>query len=141
MSQSNVLEKVERDIQKHGWHVLSVFGDDLPSFSYTVGFHETLSHAEILISGLSTNLMHQLLNDIGELVKDGQRFSDGDTSNDIIKGFPVKFVTVRKANVQEYFRAANAYYGEDEFEALQCIWPDKHARFPNESTECQEILA
>ena len=60
MSQSNILEKVEKDIESYGWHVLAVFGGDLPNFSYTIGFKETLSHPEIVMSGLSTEMMHDL---------------------------------------------------------------------------------
>lgn len=68
MSNSKVLDKLKSDIEKYGWHVLSVFGNDLPNFAYSIGFTETLNHPEIVISGLNTDLMHELLNDIGSLI-------------------------------------------------------------------------
>lgn len=68
MPQSNVMKKVSNDIKTHGWHVLSVFCKDLPNFSYTIGFTETLNHPEIVISGLDSKLAHLLLNDIGNLI-------------------------------------------------------------------------
>jgi hypothetical protein len=138
---SDVMEKVEKDIKKHGWHVLSVFGESMPSFSYTIGFQESLRHPEIIMSGLDTNLMHHLLNDIGNLIKKGQSFSVDNTSNEVLKDYLVKFVSVSEENSQEYLRAANAYYGDGNFQVLQCIWPDNQGRFPSKTDETQEILS
>lgn len=140
MSRTSVLEKVENDIKEHGWHVLSVFSENEPSFSYTVGFKETLNHSEVIISGLNTKLMHQLLNDIGELIKEGNSFSAGDISNEVIKGYPVKFVAVNESNIKEYFRVANARYGKGQFQAIQCLWSDKHGTFPEKTDANQEVL-
>jgi hypothetical protein len=140
MSQSNILEKVEKDIESYGWHVLAVCGGDLPNFSYTIGFKETLSHPEIVMSGLSTEMMHHLLNDIGELIKSGESFSDGDTSSEVIKGYLVKFISVNESHIDEYFRAANIHYGDGNFKTLQCIWPDNDGRFPETTNSSQEVL-
>ena len=141
MSNSKVLDELEADIEKHGWHVLSVFGDDSPNFSYTIGFKETFNHPEILMSGLSMELMHQLLNDIGKLIKKGYSFNNGDTCNEVIKGYLVKFLTVDYSHKDEYFRAASAHYGEGNFEALQCVWPDQDGNFPLKTDSNQEVLA
>ena len=138
---SDVMEKVEKDIKKHGWHVLSVFGENMPSFSYTIGFEETLNHPEVIMSGLETDLMHHLLNDIGNLIKKGQSFSEGNTSNEVLKDYLVKFVSVSEENIQEYLRAASAYYGDGNFQALQCVWPDNQGRFPDKTEETQEVLS
>jgi hypothetical protein len=141
MSSSDVLDKVENDIDEHGWHVLSVFGEDAPSFSYSIGFTETLDHPEVLMSGLDTKLMHNLINDIGNLIKQGHSFSANDLSNKVLNGFPVKFIAVTNENKEEYFRAACSIYGEEEFVALQCLWPDKNGVFPENSSKSQEVLA
>ena len=141
MSSSTVFEKLEHDIEKHGWHVLSVLRKESPSFSYTIGFQETLKHPEILMSGLRTELMHKLLNNIGNLIKKGYTFNDGDTCNEVIKGYPVKFLSVSSHQVEEYFRAAVVHYGRDNFQALQCIWPDKDGNFQLETDVNQDILA
>lgn len=135
------MQKVEDDIKNHGWHVLSVFGEDVPGFSYTVGFKETLNHPEVIMSGLATDLMHHLLNDIGNLIKEGQSFSKGSISDQVIKNYSVKFIPVSEENRREYFRAASAYYGDDNFQALQCVWPDEEGRFQVRTDEAQEILS
>ena len=141
MPESKVMEKVSKDIAEHGWHVLSVFGENMPNFSYTIGFTETLSHPEVIISGLETKLAHLLLNDIGELIKKGQSFEHGASSDEVLKNCPVKFENVTKKNILEYLRAANNHYGEGNFQALQCIWPDKDGNFQSATDEEQEILS
>jgi len=141
MSNSKILDKLKSDIEKYGWHVLSVFGEDLPNFAYSIGFTETLKHSEVVISGLNIELMHELLNDIGNLIKQGYKFTDGDICNKVIKGYPVKFLAVNKSNVSEYFNAAIAHYGEEQFDTLQCVWPDKNGDFPMASDKTQEILS
>ncbi len=141
MQQSSVMQKVSSDIKTYGWHVLSVFGKDIPNFSYTIGFTETLNHPEIVISGLESKLAHLLLNDIGNLIKSGHVFKHGDFSVEILKGYPVKFEAVRNENISEYFAAANHHYGSGKFNALQCIWPDRGGKFQEASNEGQEILS
>ena len=138
---SDVMEKVEDDIKKHGWHVLSVFSQDAPSFSYSIGFTETLDHPEIIISGLDTSLMHSLINDIGQLIKNGQRFTNNQLSEEVIKGYPVKFSKISELNKKDYLRAAVSIYSIEKFDALQCIWPDKEGKFQEESNTAQEVLS
>ncbi len=140
MKNTSVLEKVGDDIEEHGWHVLSVFGKGVPNFSYTVGFTETLNHPEIIMSGLDSKLAHFLLNDIGNLIRGGKSFNDGDLSDQVLKNYSVKFQSVSEDNILEYFRAANAYYGERKFKALQCVWPNSQGKFQQSSDEDQEIL-
>ncbi len=140
MSNSKIFKKVDEDIAKYGWHVLSVACEDSPSFSYTVGFEQTLSHPEIIMSGLGTELMHHLLNDIGELIKNGSSFKNGDLSNEVVKGFPVKFIEVKDSALSEYLRVAKAHYDNKGFRALQCVWPDKDGVFQTASNQDQEVL-
>jgi hypothetical protein len=141
MSNSKILDKLDKDIGKYGWHIISVFGENSLNFDYTVGFTETLNHPEIVISGLNVELMHGLLNDIGELIKQGYSFANGDTSSKVIKGYQVKFLSVDKSNIGEYFCADNTHYGEGNFEALQCIWPDQEGNFPLKTDNGQEVLS
>jgi hypothetical protein len=140
MSQSKILKKAIDDIEKHGWHVVSVACKDTLSFSYTVGFKKTLNHPEIFVSGLSIELMHDLLNDIGELIHKGTVFNNGDLSYEVVKDLPVKFIKVKSGPLSEYLRVAGAYYGNEIFEALQCVWPDKNGSFQKKSDNTQEII-
>ena len=141
MSKSTIFEKLENDIAAYGWHVISVFGDNFPNFSYTIGFTETLNHPEIIISGLDTKLAHLLLNDIGELIKNGQSFKHGQLSNEVLENYSVKFENVTDKDILEYFVAAHRHYGEGNFKALQCIWPNKDDNFQTTTNDQQEILS
>jgi len=97
--------------------------------SHTIGFKESLNHPEIVMYGLSTDLIHKLLNDIGELIKKGHSFAVGDICSEVPNGYAVKFVALNESNINKYFRAANAYYGKCDFETLKCVWPDKDGTF------------
>ncbi|CAH0535507.1 hypothetical protein VST7929_03077 [Vibrio stylophorae] len=136
-----VMEKIKNDIQEHGLHVMSVCGDDIQSFSYTIGLEETFKHPEIIMSGLDTKLMHALLNDIAKLIEGGEAYSDGDLSDQVLKNYPVKFVSVTNENAEAYLRAAGAYYDPASFRALQCVWPDSHGHFQRHSNNEQTILS
>ncbi len=135
-----LIAKVAGDIASYGWHVLHVISEDDVSFSYTVGFTETLGHAEVLMSGLKRALRHDLLNDIGNLIKNGAHFKDRDLSHQVVKGLPVKFIAISDDSRVDYLRMAANRYGEKGFQALQCIWPDKNGEFQAETNRSQEIL-
>ena len=140
MNKAKIMAKVASDIASYGWHVLHVLSEDEASFSYTVGFTETLGHAEVIMSGLRRELRHDLLNDIGNLIKNGERFEKGDISHRVVKGLPVKFIAVDEKSKVAYLRMAANRYGEAGFQALQCVWPDKHGEFQADTNLAQEIL-
>ena len=140
MKKESIIAKVASDIASYGWHVLHVFSEVEVSFSYTIGFTETLGHAEIIMSGLRREVRHDLLNDIGNLIKKGERFENGDISLRVVKGLPVKFIAVDMQARGEYLRMAANRYGEAGFQALQCVWPDKHGKFQADTNRAQEIL-
>lgn len=63
-------ENIIRDnIAAQGWHVMLIPEDaEGPAFAYSIGLHARYAQSEILISGLATNLMHGLINDVGRRV-------------------------------------------------------------------------
>ena len=129
MDISEVETMMTEAIGRHGWWVQSVLPDaNYPSFSYTVGLTETFRHPEILMMGHHPKLMHDLLNDIGALIKGGARFSDWDTSDKVISGFPVFFRSVPGKEASRWSLAAYKRYPE--FELLQVFLPDAKGRFP-----------
>ena len=81
-----------------------------------------------------------MLNDLGELVKSGQTLVDGQLVNKILKNKPVKMKSLSSLQVAEYFRLACVYYDNDEFSAIQCLWPDKQGVFPNEGSCEAEVF-
>ena len=68
-------EKFRQIISDYGWHVMQVRNREEetgPTFSYSTGLWENFNHPEIIIFGLSGELEHSIINNIGEGVKSGK---------------------------------------------------------------------
>ena len=125
------LRKTQADVKEFGWHVILVPEDDQgPSFAYSVGLHKTFNHPEILVLGLEIKVMHQMINGIGDRVKEGTRFLSGQRYQDILSGYDCLFAEVEEKYYRDYFGQAAAFYRGHSFQVLQCLWPDKHGLFP-----------
>jgi hypothetical protein len=117
--------KLLADIEEIGWHVILIpEGDDGPPFAYTIGLFRTFEHPEIIIFGLDLDLMHQMINLIGEEIRQGRRFSDGESASGILEGYDVRFLHVG-----------------DAFAILQCLWPDRQGRFPTDAGYAEPLRA
>lgn len=134
--------KLVSDIEEVGWHVIMVPEDDEgPSFAYSIGLFHTFGHPEIIIFGLDLDLSHQMINLIGEEVRQGHRFADGHTASGILESYDVRFLYVARRQYREYFGYARWYYKDDDFPALQCLWPDKQGRFPMDADYAEALRA
>lgn len=129
-----IQQKVKSDVATRGWHVVKVLegGVDEPPFAYTIGFAASYEHPEVVIVGLELDDMHWMLNEIGERVRAGNRFDEGARIDGLLEGLDCKFVAVDSKWYDGYFGQALAYYGTPALEALQCLWPDRDGRFPDE---------
>jgi hypothetical protein len=141
-------QKLVSDIEEVGWHVIMIPEDDEgPALAYSIGLFQTFGHPEIIVFGLDLEVMHHVINLIGEEVRRGQRFADGQTASGIIEGYDVRFLDVARRHYPERFGYARWYYKGDDFPALQCLWPDKQGRFPTGAyyaeplRACQPLLA
>lgn len=117
-------------INTHGVAIQGVGGDEgSPSFAYTVGLaaHE---HAEFIIMGLPMGVAQALLNDLSSHVFTGQKFEAGDVIHELVRGFPVRLVSV--ADSRELMTMSNRIYGDGEnpLDALQVAFPDAEGVWP-----------
>jgi uncharacterized protein DUF4262 len=141
-------EKIVADIDEHGWHVMLVRGavndDEGPwsphppaqaayeaLFSYTIGLRQTFAHPELILVG-EWSSAHPILNGVGELVREGARFAPGDTSDDVLEGYPARFGAVCEQCREECLTWASWAAGGEAFEALQLILPDAEGRWPDD---------
>ena len=123
--------RVRADIQAHGWHVVKVMADDSgPAFAYSIGLLQTFHHPEILLFGFEPDLMHRIINTVGEEVRGGKAFGSDQQSNDILHNYEVEFKPVLPQFFDDLVGTALAYYGGPVFPLLQCVLPDKEHRFP-----------
>jgi hypothetical protein len=135
-------KKLVSDVEEFGWHVLLIpEGDEGPPFAYSVGLYRTFGHAEVIVLGLDLDLMHRMINLIGDEVRQGRRFDDGGTASGILEGYDVRFHAVVRRHHAEHFGYAHWFYKGDDFPALQCLWPDKQGRFPTDGDFAEPLRA
>jgi hypothetical protein len=127
-------KKLSADIEKYGWTVLLVKATHyLPSFAYTVGLWKNYKHPEIIAFGLTTNTLHFILNEAGEMAKSGRTIEVGKNYDDFFESGITQFVEVDKRNVADYFGHAINFYHSTDFPAIQLVWTDSNDKFPWEN--------
>jgi hypothetical protein len=101
-------------------------------FAYTVGLRETFGHAEVILVGAWSGA-HPFLNEVGALVRSGARFAPGDTSDDVLEGFTVRFDAVGDECREACMTWASWAAAREPFEALQLVLPDTSGRWPEDA--------
>ena len=129
------MEELERhvrgDIERHGWHVAKIEGDDrVPPWAFTIGLMDTFDHPEILVAGMELDQLHALLNRIGDLLRAGNRFEAGQQVHSILEGFPCAFKPVHERWHQPFAGNAAWHHRDAGLELVQCFWPDPAGLFP-----------
>ncbi len=130
-----------RWIEEHGVSIISVASrvDDEapgPPWTYSIGFWQQYSHPEVLIVGLDQSLSGSLINWMNRAIRDeGRRFEKGAAVDDVLDGdYVCHFQPIASEEFGDWFAADRWFYGgNDQFEAVQMIWPDLQRRYPWES--------
>jgi hypothetical protein len=121
----NVLQRREQS----GWFVNCIAEDAAgPGFAYSFGLYEEFNHPEIIICG-PNETMHRLINDVGKQVRSGAKYSAGDRSSDLLKGYTCAFRPVNPLQYRKTCTWTVWFYENSNFPALQLFWPDKQNRF------------
>jgi hypothetical protein len=127
---------IRETVAAHGWSVQLIPAgarDDEPPFAYTVGLFRTLGHAELIVVGLRHELMHAMLNNLGERARDGGPLPVDAPIAGVIEGHDVRLRPVRAAeSYRDHVGYAMWFNGGREFPLLQVVWPDADGRFPGE---------
>jgi Domain of unknown function (DUF4262) len=131
ISKEDLLTETKLNIEKFGLQVICVLGTNYsPSFGYSVGLWETYKHPEIICFGLPTKLTHEIINDVAEIIKNGETIQTNKTYYEIFKKSRAEFIKVADDNINDYFNAAINYFGDNNFPAIQLIWTDRNDKFP-----------
>ena len=145
MPKKNVAPRIAEDVNRFGWHVTKVLGDDTyPPFAYTVGLSVTYDHPEVVIFGLNDDLdfMHLILDGIKKRIDKGERFEHGDKKRGILPGYVCPFARFPKSAYADHLgQAVHHLGGEKAFSAVQCIWPDPKKRLPWDPKVMPPMLA
>jgi hypothetical protein len=128
---SGIKKKILNDVDEFGWHVIKVLKDETgPGFGYSIGLSKTFNHPEIIIVGLKPDLIHSIINDIGESIKQGTRFPPLYFHSNLIEGFDCYFTLVKPEFYEQYVGQALWYYGNNDFPLIQCIYPSVKGIYP-----------
>ena len=123
--------KLLANVQEYGWHVVKILDkDDTPGWAFSIGLYKNFHHPEIEVFGLNGDLMHCLINNIGEGVREGKTFQAGGLYSDLIETYAVTFKPVSQVWYGDFLGYADWFYETQNYPVLQCIWPDTDSRFP-----------
>ncbi|WP_276380059.1 DUF4262 domain-containing protein [Flavobacterium sp. H4147] len=136
-----LFKKTRNNIDKYGLQIIVIEATDyLPSFAYSIGLWEKYNHPEIICFGLSNNLLHTLINDVAEMIKENESIITEKNYLNIFKDSKAEFINVHPDNIADYFGIAINFYKSDDFPALQLIWTDRNDNFPWEENFEEEFL-
>lgn len=123
--------RVRSDVETFGWHVAKIQGDEkAPPWAFTIGLEERFEHPEILIFGMELDLLHKLLDHIGEMVKRGRIFGHDERAVGVLDDHAPLFRAVLPKWYGPFVGNAGWYYQERDFRVLQCFWPDVDGLMP-----------
>lgn len=135
--------KVLQDILQVGWHVTGVFaseGEEGPEWAFSIGLFHSFGHPEVVVVGLPFERCMDVVNVIGQQVKDGNRYDSGRLYSDILKDpYACAFREVNRRHFSDYVGYALWFYEDDPFSLFQCFWPDKENRLPWDD-HCNEYV-
>lgn len=97
---SNSDKKLLDDVEDYGWHVVKVIGDETgPGFGYSVGLFKAFGHPEVIIIGLNLDLIHLIINRIGENLREGKSYQSGGFYSGLIEAHDCYFATVMLSTI------------------------------------------
>jgi len=124
-------KKVLADIEEYGWHIVQVLEDEEgPTFSYSVGMYRTLGRPEVIVIGLPIDLAKDIINGIGQGIRNGAAYTPGQEYDDILEGYKCAFVEVGSQWYREYFGYATWLYKGNDYPVVQCVWPNMKGHYP-----------
>ena len=108
------------------------YDDDTPPFAYSVGLFGR-GHPELVVTGLSSAVMHRIVNAVASRVVDGVQLIAGQQLelDEVANG--LKVVVEELPNPGEILFTANRFYkrpAQASVEAFVLTWCDESGRFP-----------
>jgi hypothetical protein len=141
IDKDDIFSNTTLNIDKFGLQVIMVGSTGyIPSFAYSIGLTQTYQHPEIICFGLPNAVGHAIINDIAEIIQNGEKIDTGRNYTGIFKDSRAAFIKVEKRNIDDYFGAALNYYGDKGFDALQVVWTDRNDKLPWEDNFEEEFL-
>jgi hypothetical protein len=135
-------QKLLDDVAEHGWHVIKVIDQpDSPGWAYSVGLFQNFRHPEIVVFGLDSDLMHSIINTIGDEIRSGNTFEIDHKYADLIDAYLCTFKRVAPLWRDFFLAFASWFYNGTDYPVRQCFWPDFDSRFPWESNFSEDLIS
>lgn len=123
--------KVIADIEKFGWHCAHILEENgEPPWTFTIGLYETWQHPELIITGLSKDVAHRMLDIIAVRLEEKSPIDLTTATDALLEGYSCCFVEVPKQNYFVNVGFARWYYRGNNFPLYQIVWPSKDGHFP-----------
>ncbi|MGH7024610.1 MAG: DUF4262 domain-containing protein [Caulobacteraceae bacterium] len=121
-------KKLLNDVAEFGFQALHILAEgDHPSFTFSIGFTETLGSPEVIVFGLKRELMHNMLWELFRQIQAGAMLEDGARWGNLIEGFDCVSRPVHPDWNREYLGSAIWYRryrtGRDDVTAYELLWP------------------
>ena len=134
------------DVAQAGYHVVTgPSTGSTPAFAFSVGLFRTFDHPEVAVFGLSVEPLHAGVRRIGERIRGGERFDEGDLVDGLIDGRAVTFRRIVPRHYATHLGHAVWYHGGARFPAIQAIWSEGghfpwDRWFPRDLRDAQPVL-
>jgi hypothetical protein len=123
--------RVIADVAQSGLHVVrGASNGESPAFAYSIGLFRTFDHPEVALFGVAPDALEAAVRSIGERVRTGERFDEGDVADGVLADRAVTFRRIVPRHYPPYLGYAVWYHGGPRFPALQGIWSDRAGHFP-----------
>ncbi|MEO0464258.1 MAG: DUF4262 domain-containing protein [Pseudomonadota bacterium] len=141
--------KVLDTIDKSGCYIPVVFDPDgeEPTFAYSVGFPHTVQQGEVIVFGLTTELLGSMINNtLRQCREDGLELAEGTKISGLLEGFDVIARGVHPSRIEREFLNSAIWhhmgrYGEPLSEVYQLVWPSSvTGLFPWEEGVAQDVI-
>jgi hypothetical protein len=125
--EQNFVEK----IRTYGWFGMHVGGDEAgPRFSYTTGFWLKFAFPEIIVFGLRREVAQDTFWYMYRELEAGKLFEIGIRESNIFQNVPAVLLPVSAQHYRAHLGWSRWFYGHDEFQCLQLVYPDVNGQFP-----------
>ena len=122
--------KLLADVHEYGLHVVHVSPElNTPGWSFSVGLFRTCSSPEVVVFGLPQSVAHHVVNELGRRAVKAP-LEAKQLHGDLLEGFNCILKPVLPEWYRPFLGYASWYYQHRPFPVLQCVWPDREARFP-----------
>jgi hypothetical protein len=119
------------NVRRHGWIGTHVAPDnERLGFSYTTGFWLKFKFPELILFSFKGKTAHDTFWYIYRELEAGRSFTLGQPTGEIFQSGPAALLPVAPEQYASHLGWNRWFYGNDDFQCLQLVWPDVSGDFP-----------